>query len=319
MVKTSIIVVTYNSKQWLKNCLEAIDQLDYSSQYDLIIVDNGSTDGTQEFICSFNPEIRLIQSTNQGFGAGNNLGAKHAKGKYLAFVNPDTIVDKLWLEALIKPLESNSKLVTTSKIVLMDDPSKINTCGNILHFTGFGFVNHFQEQADAFQKDFKVDGISGAAFAMSKENYDKLGGFDEDFFLYMEDVELSWRIRMHQMTIKCITDSIVQHDYRLDMSPQKIEHLEKGRIIILKKYYTTTQWFLLSPSIGHLLPTLIHTLSIVRAKRNKGLVSCLNSSKNTTNKTRKHKRNHHKFWEQTGYPFPFNIIKSSGHIIGLTH
>ena len=263
MIHTSVIIVTYNSLSWLDNCLPALYSQLFKKNYEIIIVDNGSTDGTQSFIQEHFPQAKLIQSTNLGFGTGNNIGAKHAKGEYLAFVNPDTIADPAWLTNLVTPLEANPELVTTSKIVLMDDPTKINTCGNILHFTGFGFVNHFKEESNKFTTDFEVDGISGAAFAMSKENYEKLGGFDEDFFLYMEDVELSWRIRARGLQIVCTVSSIVQHDYRLDLNPKKIEWLEKGRIKILKKHYTRWLWFILSPSLFlSFLLSLIFSLTL---------------------------------------------------------
>ncbi|MCK5680142.1 glycosyltransferase, partial [bacterium] len=130
----SIIVVTYDSERWIENCLKALSDQSFDKEYEIVVVDNGSSDNTCNIIRNEFPTVKLIESENRGFGAGNNLGAKQAGGKYLAFINPDTIADSQWLVELLRPLE-NRGIVTTSKILLMEEPELVNTCGNVLHFT----------------------------------------------------------------------------------------------------------------------------------------------------------------------------------------
>jgi len=247
-IETSIIIVTYNSENWIVNCLNSLTCQEYENDFEIVVVDNGSCDQTCILVKTRFPEINLIESSNNGFGAGNNLGAKKALGKFLVFVNPDTMADPRWLHELIKPLHKTG-IVTTSKIVLMQDPKLINTCGNTLHFTGLGFVNKYLENASDYHSNFEVDGISGAAFAMRKTDYECLGGFDEDFFMYMEDVELSWRIKSAGISIICAANSIVQHNYNLKVGPDKIFALEKGRFFILRKHFRKLDWILFFPSI----------------------------------------------------------------------
>ena len=244
----SMITVTYNSIKFIATMLDSALNQQLDATYEVIVVDNGSIDGTPDFIKENYPTVNLIQSTNTGFGQGNNLGVQHAKGQYIAFINPDTELDVFCLNALMKPLLKEN-VVTTAKILLQKDKKTINTCGNHIHFSAYGFVNGYKNLSDTHQHVESVDGISGAAFAISKVQFDRLGGFDKSFFLYCEDTEFSWRCKRDGMDIVFIPDSIVYHDYELRLSPQKIYYLEFGRWSVLKKYYSKQAFFILLPSL----------------------------------------------------------------------
>ncbi len=244
--KASIIIVTYNSRRYLKSCIESIMKQDYP--YEIIIVDNCSTDSTLEFIKENFPFIKLIESKkNMGYGAGNNLGVKYAKGEYIVVINPDTVVENNWLWELIKPLKYEIR-VTTSKILIYDG-STINTCGIINQFTGLSFTKNLGAKANICQKSEYLTGFSGCCFAMRNEDFIELGGFDENFFMYNDDTELAWRLHFKGFKILFVPTSIVKHDYKLKVPPEKIYHLEKGRYIILRKYYSWKYLLLLSPSL----------------------------------------------------------------------
>ena len=250
-IKVSTIIVTYNSAKWILNCVNSLLNQNNDFVHQIIIVDNGSTDTTlniieNNFLVTKN-NIILIKSNNNGFGAGNNLGLKYATGDYLFFVNPDTFSAENCIKTLITPLISQD-LVTTPKITILNNETEINTCGNLIHFTGLGFVNHFKESSSNYTEIFEVPAISGAAFAIRKDTFKKLGKFDEDFFLYMEDTELSWRINKAKLKVLCCANTSVAHEYEFKLTSQKIAFLEKGRILILRKHYTLWQQILLFPS-----------------------------------------------------------------------
>ena len=243
----SIIIVTYNHRVYLDACLQSVMKQEYP--HEIIIVDNCSQDDTVQLVLAGYPELTIIQSqNNRGFGAGNNLGVNHAKGEYVIFLNPDTIVQSDWLSALLSPMEQNNRLITTPKILTYDGLT-INTCGNINHFTGLNFTRGLGRDPSCYPDSWEVSGISGACFAMRRCNFLEIGGFDEHFFLYNEDSDLSWRAHFFNYPILCVPASIVRHMYHLNVTPEKLYYLETGRYKILCKYYSAHDILLLSPSL----------------------------------------------------------------------
>ncbi len=243
----SIVIVTYNSVDYIGKCIESITKQNYP--HEIIIVDNCSQDGTATFINDNFPSVKLIESlANKGYGAGNNLGIKHAKGEYIVILNPDTIVEQSWLEELIKPLIISNKVITTSKILTYNG-SLISACGINNHITGLAFPRGFGYKPNAFMNQEFVSGLSGCSFAIKKSNIIELGGFDENLFMYHDDVDLSWRALLNGYQILYISRSVVKHSYNLHVPPNKIYNLEKGRYIVLRKYLSKKQVIMMFPSL----------------------------------------------------------------------
>lgn len=245
--KASIIIVTHNHGKYINSCIASI--LKQSFPHEIIVIDNRSNDNTVQLIKEKFPEIKIIESPeNKGYGAGNNLGVKHAKGEYIVVLNPDTIVEKDWLKELVEPLKNSGKLITTPKILFYDG-SKINTCGNINHFTGLTFTRGLNENPEKYNDQEDVSGFSGCCFAMRKEDLEELEGFDEKFFAYNEDSELSWKAHLKGFRILYVPTSIVRHDYKLNVPPEKIYHLERNRYLILRKCLSWKDLLVLFPSL----------------------------------------------------------------------
>ncbi|HEX9815838.1 MAG TPA: glycosyltransferase family 2 protein [Candidatus Thermoplasmatota archaeon] len=244
----SVIVVTHNSSPYIRDCLTSVFQQQYRPGFEVIVVDSASTDTTRDIVRSRFKKAHLIESKNRGFGAANNLGVKHARGKIVAFANPDTVAEQYWLAELAAPLTTRGT-ITTSQVLLMSSPSRINTLGLSLHFMGLSFVRGLDRPAiDA--EPGEVPGFSGAAFAMRRDDYRRLNGFDEEIFLYGEDAELSWRARREGFRILGVPKSRIRHHYRLRMDAKKLYHLERSRLLLLRKSLNPAQKFLYAPSIG---------------------------------------------------------------------
>lgn len=250
--RVSIILVNYNSQRHIDTCLQALRAQSYDN-YEVIIVDNASVDGSPAYIESKFPEVNLIRADeNLGFAGGNNLGAMHASGEYLAFLNLDTRVDKDWLQPLVKTMENDPNRVgmVTSKILLLENPDRINTCGNEVHYTGFGYLNGWQLPAESINETTDVAAISGAAFLISTELFLELGGFDEDFFpAYAEDTDLSWRVRLAGYCCLTVPESIVYHSYQPSVHVEKYHWLERNRHQLLLKNLRWRTLILLLPTL----------------------------------------------------------------------
>jgi len=250
-LRASVIIVNYNGGDELWHCLASVVS-SVPTGSEVIVVDNASTDASAEAIERDFPHVRLIRSKiNLGFGGGNNLGAQSARGKFLVFLNPDTRVAEGWLAALLAPLDADPQIgLVTAKILLAAQPDRINTCGNAVHLTGLTLCRGMGFPKSAFEKAEEVGAISGAAFAIRRETFEALGGFDDDFFLYLEDTDLSWRARLAGWRCWYAPDSVVFHDYTLRISPRKVFYQERNRYLMLLKCF---RW----PTLLALLPTLL--------------------------------------------------------------
>jgi GT2 family glycosyltransferase len=246
----SVIIVNYNGAAYLENCLESL-QRGLPPECEIILVDNASTDGSLRLVQERFPRVRLLHSNhNLGFAGGNNFGAQLARGRYLVFLNPDTLVEPGWLEALLWPLEEDLQVgLTTARIVLMSDPATINTCGNQIHLSGLTLCRGAGTPRELWDAPAQVSAVSGAAFAIRRDLFVDIGGFDSDFFLYMEDTDLSWRARLAGYTCLYVPGAVVRHDYHLRFGPHKTFYQERNRYLMLLKNLRWSTLVLLAPSL----------------------------------------------------------------------
>jgi GT2 family glycosyltransferase len=235
-MRASVIVVSYNSRADLELCIESILR-ELSSQDELIVVDNGSTDGSADLVAERFAGVRLIRGANTGYAGGNNCGAAAAKGDFLVFLNPDTALQPGALAALLAPLEDSRAEIglTTAQIVHMRRPEVINTCGNTMHYTGLTYCRGAGRSRSEYAVSAEVDAVSGAAFALRRALFAELGGFDEQFFMYVEDTDLSWRARLAGYRCLYVAEAVVAHDYRPSYSPTKAFYLDRNRHLMLLK------------------------------------------------------------------------------------
>lgn len=235
MMRASVIVVGYNSHAYLPQCIESILR-ELGPHDELIVVDNGSTDGSAGLVAGRFPQARLLRGENAGYAGGNNRGAALARGEYLVFLNPDTVLAPGALHALLAPLEQQPDIgLTTACIVHMNQPELINTCGNTMHYTGLTYCRGAGQPRARYAESAEVDSVSGAAFAMRRALFARLGGFDERFFMYVEDTDLSWRARLAGYRCLYVAGALVMHDYRPSYSPAKAFYLDRNRHLMLLK------------------------------------------------------------------------------------
>jgi GT2 family glycosyltransferase len=197
-------------------------------------VDNASTDGSDSIadqLAERHESVRLIRSpTNRGYAGAVNVGLAEARGAHVAVLNMDVVVSPGWLDPLVAFLESNPEGVVCPLILLESDPGRINAAGQNLHVTGLGFNRWLDQPRErAGTEPFPVTGLHGAAFLIRRDLFEAIGGWYEGGFLYQEDVELSWLLRLAGREIHCVPASTVSHDYHLSMFPHKLFLLERNR------------------------------------------------------------------------------------------
>jgi hypothetical protein len=207
----SIIIVNYNVKEFLQNLLHSIDKAATNYSTEIFIVDNASDDGSVELIKEKFPGIKLItNSKNAGFGKANNQALRQVKGKYILLINPDAIVGEDTFNKMISFFETNSEAGLAGCKILNPDGSLQLACRrsfpgpwtSFCKVTGLSrlfpksrlFARYNLTYLDE-NKTYEVDAVSGSFMMMKKDVYEKVGGFDEDFFMYGEDLDLSYRIQ----------------------------------------------------------------------------------------------------------------------------
>ncbi len=245
----SVIVVTFNARAYVAACLSALSRQTFRD-FEIIVVDNASTDGTAEFVRSSFPNVCLVTSpTNLGYGAGNNLGSTHAKGQILVLLNPDATAEPDWLANLLSAMGKRGRHFATSKIVLHSDSNRLNSGGNLIHYLGLAFCRGLNAHRSVFDTPELVSCASGAACAISRELFERIGGFDPTFFLYHDDVDLSLRALLAGEPCLYVPDAVVSHDYELSVPPMKWGWIEAHRYATLLKTLSLRTVVVLLPGL----------------------------------------------------------------------
>ena len=250
----SIVVLNLNGKKHLKDCLPSLQRQNYKN-IEIIVVDNNSTDGSLEFVKNTYPKVKLIASKkNLGFTGGNNLGAQKAVGKYLLFLNNDIRVDKNFLLPLVEALEKDESIgIAQSKILLWDRPETIDSVGCYFTFLGaFWHEAYGEKDKGKYVRQREIFGATGAALFISKTLFQKIGGFDETYFIYFEDVDLSWRVWRRGRRVVLVPQSMVYHKHGATTSKNLpssfwVFHTFKNSLYVLLKNLNIGYLFFIFP------------------------------------------------------------------------
>jgi len=209
----TIIILTFNGRRWLPACLDALDAQRGAPPFDVLVVDNGSTDGSAAFVRERRPAVRVLETgSNLGFAAGNNAGARAARGDWLVFLNNDTAAEPDWIASLMAEAAAHPECdLVTSQIVFMDDPSIVDSAGDGYVRAGGAFKHGHGAPAAGFAASREVFGACGAAFMIHRTAFERLGGFDPRFFMNFEDVDLSYRARLAGLRVWYAASAVVRH------------------------------------------------------------------------------------------------------------
>ena len=211
----STIIVNLNGRHLLGECLDALAAQDYpQGRVEIILVDNGSTDDSVPFVREMHPYVRVIEAgRNLGFAGGNNLGARAATGDYLALINNDCRADPHWLRAMVEALEGRPEVACAASKILDWDGKTIDFVGPVMNLYGRAF--HIDQGTPvvpgSYDKPQEVLAPCGGAMMIRREVFWQVGGFDEDYVAYFEDLDLGWRLWLYGYKVLFIPDAVVYH------------------------------------------------------------------------------------------------------------
>jgi len=264
----SFIVVNWNGDSYLAECIESILRQNYS-RFELIIVDNGSTDKSKVIIENY-PQIRLISNLrNLGYGPANNQGIVEAKGEIIAFVNNDVVLNDDWLSNIVTSMLSSKHIgMCAGKTLSYFEKDLIDNTGHLLFWDGLNRGRgRMQKDSGQFDSTNQAFFPSGSACVFRASVLREIGTFDEDFFLYGDDAEMGIRGRLAGWECAFEPKAVAYHRYSASSSPYdpiKFFYVERNRFWVLLKYFPL-ELILISP-IFSFARYLFHFIALLKGK-----------------------------------------------------
>ncbi|KPJ85897.1 hypothetical protein AMJ57_01440 [Parcubacteria bacterium SG8_24] len=255
--RVAVVIVTYDAERYLDDCLGSLRLAD-TSGIDLTVfaVDNDSHDGTARIIGERYPEVRLIRNDrNIGFAAGNNRGieaATAAGAEYVYLLNQDTEVAAPFLREALQVMESDDRIGSVQSLLLLSpERHLVNSSGNAIHFLGFGFCEDYRRPVERLDRSRirPITYASGAGVLFRVSVLRETGLFDERLFLYHEDLDLGWRLRLAGFENVLAPHSVVYHKYEFSRSIGKYYYMERNRYIVLLKNLRLWSLLVLLPAL----------------------------------------------------------------------
>lgn len=240
-----MVVVAYGSSPGLLSCVASVwaDEPDW----EVVVVDNGADRREIDAVADAGRATIVRPPRNLGFAGGCNVGAAVAQGERIVFLNPDTIAPPGSLARLVGPLDDPGIGIVTGCLRLNERPDVLHAAGTAVHVSGLGWSSGYGAPPPAASGLVEVPAPCGAAMAVRAETLRALGGFHDELFLYLEDVELGWRARMAGTRVVCNLGADFYHDYDFERHTTKRYFLERNRLAFLAICYSARTLLLLAP------------------------------------------------------------------------
>jgi len=256
----AVMVLNYNGLRWLHNCLSSVAKTDYPN-LDVYLVDNGSVDRSVDYVQKCFPWVKIIHhATNLGFAEGYNRAIEKVKADYILLLNSDTeVLNQKWVKCLVDAAAADLRVAAVAcKMVSMEDHSRLDSVGGMGIPFWRGFVDIGKEEYDRGQYDsggFEPFSFCGGAALIKRDIFIRVGGFDGRFFLYNEDVDFSWRLRLLGYRVGFATKAKVAHYFSgtagsKAVDPGKLYYCHRNLLrTILKNCGSSLSWALRNYSL----------------------------------------------------------------------
>lgn len=260
MKKIGIILINYKNyaHKYLQGCRDSL-RLQTYSDFQVYIVDNASSPETFSYLKDFYPEAVVLCREDGNYCAANNVGMRQAIQDgcdYVVSANMDTEFEADWLEELVTALDANPDAGIAQSLIRLypkdEDQRKdplINTAGNIIHFLFFGFTSHYGEKSSSLKiKDYSdIPYASGCSFIMRKEVFEEIGGYNEEYYMYHDDLDISLKTRLAGHRVIIALKSKMFHKYEFERSIRMVYYMERNRALSFFSFYSLPKILLISP------------------------------------------------------------------------
>lgn len=261
MSKVGIILVNYKdyAKKYLAACRTSLLTQKYSD-FTVYLIDNASSPESLSYLRELYPEAIILPREDGNYCAANNLGMERAildGCEYLVAANMDTEFDPDWLNQLVLALENNQDAAIAQSLILLypkneSDRSnpKINTTGNLIHFLFFGFTNHYNlDKAKVKIEEYSdISYASGCSFIVRAKIFKEIGGYDEDLYMYHDDLDFSLRAKLAGYRVIIAPQSLVWHKYEFERSVRMLYYMERNRGLTFFSFYPLKTIIFLFPT-----------------------------------------------------------------------
>jgi GT2 family glycosyltransferase len=273
MPRTTIAIVTWNGRAHLDTLFAGLMTQGAPGGFEVVVVDNDSRDGTPEAIKAIaanDSRVRLVRSgRNAGFAVANNLALTYAHGDYLVALNCDTVPEPGWLGALVDAADANPRVGSVAtQMTFLHDPQIVQSAGIRIDRAGIAWDAGSGDRRQPSGAPFPTFGASAGAALYRTAMLRQLGGFDERFFMYLEDVDLAWRARLAGWEAVVAPSAVVRHAHSASAdegSPFKNWHLGRNKVWTIAKCYPGAGlWAHLPAVLGYDLMAVPYTVATRR-------------------------------------------------------
>lgn len=249
--RIAVVMLAYGDEDYLMRAVKAVLG-STGVELELILVDNGASSTAVDDVRALcDARVRVVvPGCNTGFTGGVRLGIEAATAGTIVLVNSDAVVQPDAIAQLVAALDEPHAGIVSGLVRLGDDPATVNSVGNPVHILGLSWAGHMGEPAAAHQEPTTIPSATGALLAVRRTVWDELGGFPDEYFAYLEDMELSWRAWQRGYQVRYVPTAVADHYYEFSRSPLKMYLLDRNRLLFVLTCYERRTLALLSPALG---------------------------------------------------------------------
>jgi GT2 family glycosyltransferase len=242
----TVVLVNYEGRGKLGRCLDGLARM-HGPSFETVVVDNASRDGSWDE-AEGRENVRLIRNrANVGFGRACNQGAAGSQARYVAFLNFDSVPEPGWLAELVAVADANPDAPAVQGLILVDPGEEVMSAGNRAHYLGFSWAPI--GTGPVHDVPYEIPTGCGAALLVRRDRFEDVGGFWDGLFLYHEDFDLCWRLRLRGGRVLLAPSAVSHHLYEFARNPTKHFHMERGRLLVMGANYQAGTLLALLPAL----------------------------------------------------------------------